>query len=134
VNLGSRLEGITKEYGVRIICSGSTKDSLKNPERFVLRELDWIKVKGKNEPVTIYEVMRFPAAEREKFLRVREFFESGLGKYRQRKFAEAQSDFMLALQLVPQDGPSSTFLERCEYFKENPVHEDWEGIWIMKSK
>ncbi|MEY3901887.1 MAG: hypothetical protein RL189_1193 [Pseudomonadota bacterium] len=134
VNLGSRLEGITKEYGVRIICSGSTKDSLKNPERFVLRELDWIKVKGKNEPVTIYEVMRFPTAEREKIMKVREFFESGLGKYRQRKFSEAQSDFMQALQLVPQDGPSSTFLERCEYFIENPVHEGWEGIWIMKSK
>jgi adenylate cyclase len=134
VNLGSRLEGITKEYGVRIVCSGQTKKSLKNPEKFILRELDWIKVKGKNEPVTIYEVMRFPPEKRTDAEKVRTLFEEGLAKYRSRDFRAAQSVFMQALQVTHQDGPASIFLERCEYFLEHPVDDSWDGIWVMKSK
>ncbi|NBW81405.1 adenylate/guanylate cyclase domain-containing protein [bacterium] len=134
VNLGSRLEGITKEYGVRIVCSGQTKKSLKNPEKFVLRELDWIKVKGKNEPVTIFEVMRFAPEKRNDAEKVRRFFEEGLTKYRSRDFRAAQVHFMDALKVTLQDGPSSIFLERCEYFLEHPVDEGWDGIWVMKSK
>ncbi len=134
VNLGSRLEGITKEYGVRIVCSDNTKKQLQKPERFILRELDWIKVKGKNEPVTIFEVMRFKAEVKDKTLMIRDLFETGLAKYRKHEFSEAQSDFLKVLQISPQDGPASVFLERCEYFLENPVSTDWDGIWIMKSK
>lgn len=134
VNLGSRLEGITKEYGVNIICSENTKRSLKNPEKFILRELDWIKVKGKNEPVTIYEVMRFKENEKDITLKVREYFESGLAKYRKLQFAAAQSDFLNALKANSADGPSSVFLERCEYFIQNQAQSDWDGVWVMKSK
>lgn len=134
VNLGSRLEGITKEYGVRIICSETTKSALKYPEKFILRELDWIKVKGKNEPVTIYEVMRASQDSRSQAENIRTLFESGLRHYRQRLFQEAQAEFIKILQLAPQDGPSAVFLERCEYFIEHPVNENWDGIWVMKSK
>jgi adenylate cyclase len=134
VNLGARLEGITKEYGVKIICSESTRKRLKNPQKFILRQLDWIKVKGKNEPVTIYEVVRFAEAERELIMKLCELFETGLDKYRRRKFAEAQLDFLGVLQRFPNDGPASVFLERCEYFLENTVGDDWDGIWVMKSK
>ncbi|MFZ9519582.1 MAG: CHASE2 domain-containing protein [Silvanigrellaceae bacterium] len=134
VNLGSRLEGITKEYGVRIVCSGQTKKSLKNPEKFILRELDWIKVKGKNEPVTIHEVMRFAPEKKAETEKVRVLFQDGLEKYRNRDFRSAQTLFMQVLQMSPQDGPSSIFLERCEYFLEHPVDAGWDGIWVMKSK
>lgn len=134
VNLGSRLEGITKEYGVQIVCSAATKNRLRNPGQFLLRELDWIKVKGKNEPVTIYEVMRIPKEKHAETIKTRDLFESGLKKYRERSFKEAQNDFVQALQISPLDGPSSLFLERCQHFIENPVAEDWNGIWVMKSK
>lgn len=134
VNLGSRLEGITKEYGVRIICSDTTRKDLKNPDRFVLRELDWIKVKGKNEPVTIFEVMRFNPEEIEKTKKIKDLFESGLGKYRTREFEAAQASFIQILQIAPNDGPASIFLERCEHYINDPVHPEWDGIWVMKSK
>jgi len=96
--------------------------------------LDWIKVKGKNEPVTIFEVMRFPPEKRTDAEKVRTLFEEGLAKYRSRDFRAAQSVFMQALQVTHQDGPASIFLERCEYFLEHPVDDSWDGIWVMKSK
>ena len=134
VNLGSRLEGITKEYGVRIICSDATRLMLQRPDDFVLRELDWIKVKGKNEPVTIYEVMRFTSEKKDTALGTKELFESGLRSYRQRDFDTAQRYILNILKIAPQDGPAGVFMERCEYFKENPPQEDWDGVWVMKSK
>ena len=134
VNLGSRLEGITKEYGVRIICSDATRLMLQRPDDFVLRELDWIKVKGKNEPVTIYEVMRFTSEKKDTALGTKELFESGLRSYRQRDFDTAQRYMLNILKIAPQDGPAGVFMERCEYFKENPPQEDWDGVWVMKSK
>lgn len=134
VNLGSRLEGITKEYGVRVICSDSTRKALKKPDDFVLRELDWIKVKGKNEPVTIFEVMRVIAEGKEKAIQIKTLFEAGLQSYRKKNFVEAQTKMVQILQIAPNDGPAVTFMERCEYYSENPPPENWDGIWVMKSK
>jgi adenylate cyclase len=134
VNLGSRLEGITKEYGVRVICSEATRRQLRRPEDFVLRELDSIKVKGKNEPIVIYEVMRFSSDKREFALRIKSLFEEGLNKYRARDFEGAMHMMLQILQFSAQDGPASVFLERCEYYKENPPSEIWDGVWVMKTK
>jgi adenylate cyclase len=134
VNLGSRLEGITKEYGVRVICSNSTRQNLKRPEDFILRELDWIKVKGKNEPITIYEVMRFHPEKKDVALKTKELFEQGLKLYRERDFAGAMQQMLKILQYAAQDGPASVFLERCEYYAENPPTENWDGVWVMKTK
>lgn len=134
VNLGARLEGITKEYGVRVVCSEMTRAALKRPEDFVLRELDWIKVKGKNKPVTIFEVMRFTQGNREIAEKTAELFSTGLNQYRQREFAAAQMTMMTILQKTPQDGPAGIFLERCDYFMAHPPSEEWDGVWVMKSK
>jgi adenylate cyclase len=134
VNLGARLEGITKEYGVRVVCSEMTRAALKGPQDFVLRELDWIKVKGKNEPVTIFEVMRFKNEQRDSAETTAELFKQGLSLYRQRDFIAAQHAMMTILQKNPHDGPAGIFLERCEYFIDNPPSENWDGVWVMKSK
>lgn len=134
VNLGSRLEGITKEYGVRIICSDSTRRQLKRPEDFILRELDSIKVKGKNEPIIIYEVMRVLPERKDLVLKTKDLFEQGLSKYRMRDFEGAMQMMLQILQFTAQDGPASVFLERCEYYLEHPPAEDWDGVWVMKTK
>jgi hypothetical protein len=62
------------------------------------------------------------------------FFEEGLSLYRSKKFTEAIAKFNEALQSDPEDGPSKAFIERCNYFLEHPVPEDWDGVYEMKSK
>lgn len=134
VNLGARLEGITKEYGVRIICSQFTKDSLKKPDNFLLRELDQIKVKGKNEPVRIFEVMQLQSHASTKQRSIKELFEAGLAYYRNKDFTRSMEAMLKVLQLSPQDGPAGVFLERCEHFVNNPPAQEWDGVWTMRTK
>lgn len=135
VNLGARLEGINKNYGTRIICSEFTKQSLKQPEKFILRELDNIQVKGKNEPVRIYEVMRFQEHEREKINKLVSLFEEGLNLYRKQKWDQAVQKFKKAIEIKDgDDPPSKEFIERCHYLKEKGLEKTWNGVWVFKTK
>ncbi len=135
VNLGARLEGINKNYGTRIICSEFTKKSLKEPEKFVLRELDNIQVKGKNEPVRIFEVMRFKESEKQNVTNLVKLFEEGLAFYRQQKWDDAIQKFQEAIGMNNgKDPPSEEFIERCNYLKEKGLEKDWNGVWVFKTK
>jgi adenylate cyclase len=132
VNLGSRLEGTTKEYKVSIIISETTYEDVKAD--MLCRELDLIQVKGKTQPIRIYELVdhRLRGAG-EKELRVRTF-EAGLAHYRARRFDEASVEFKNCLQMDPHDGPAGIFLERCQLLKKNPPPADWDGVFVMKTK
>jgi adenylate cyclase len=132
VNLGSRLEGTTKEYHVNIIISESTYGHVKND--MLCRELDLIKVKGKNEPIRIYELVehRLKGAGA-KEMKVKAF-EEGLGLYRNRKWDEAISCFRNCLDLDPKDGPAQIFIERCNHLKTQNVPPDWDGVFVMRTK
>lgn len=120
INLGSRLEGINKQYGTRIIISETTKKKLG--KEFITRKLDAVKVKGKKEPVVIYELI----GERKEGI---EEYEKGLGLYFKQKWDEAVKEFKKC-----GDTASNMFIERCEYFKENPPGKKWDGAWVMKTK
>lgn len=131
VNLGSRLEGINKEYGTRIIISEFTYDEIKS--KFVCREVDWVRVKGKLQPVKIFELMSEgpPSDDQARFLNA---FEQGYQSYHERKFAEGLESFQRALDLRPDDECSKLYVERCQdYMKENPP-PDWDGVYTMKTK
>jgi adenylate cyclase len=132
VNLASRLEGLNKEYGTRIIISESTYIALQN-EGILTRELDLIRVKGKAVPVTIYEVLSEEAvANGGKHLT--QLFSHGREAYKQRDWRAAKTAFEEVLHRWPQDGPARIFLFRCvEYLREAP-EEDWDGVYIMKHK
>ncbi|APJ04547.1 CHASE2 domain-containing protein [Silvanigrella aquatica] len=135
VNLGARLEGINKNYGTRIICSEFTKQSLKEPNKFLLRELDNIQVKGKNEPVRIFEVMRFQDTDRQKAINLAQTFEEGLSLYRQQKWDDAIQKFKKAIEVNEgNDPPSQEFIERCKYLKNKGLEKDWNGVWVFKTK
>lgn len=135
VNLGARLEGINKNYGTRIICSEFTKNALKSPQKFLLRELDNIQVKGKNEPVRIYEVMRYKEYDKQKTLDLIQLFEEGLSLYREQKWDAAIQKFKSAIELnINGDPPSKEFIERCEYLKQKGLEKDWNGVWVFKTK
>ena len=131
VNLGSRLEGINKQYGTRIIISEFTYKEVK--DTFVCREVDWVKVKGKELPVRIYELVaegQTPPALAETL----RLFNSGFTLYHEQKFNEAIEAFSQALASDPNDAPSQLYLERCQDYLTTPPPDDWDGVFTMTSK
>jgi adenylate cyclase len=132
VNLGSRLEGTTKEYRVEIIISEATYEMVKMD--MLCRELDHIRVKGKTKPIRIYELVdrRFKAKPhiQEKVT----VFAEGLALYRTQKWDAAASCFKKCLELDPQDGPGAIFADRCQQLKQHPPAADWDGVFVMKTK
>jgi len=132
VNLASRLEGLTKHYAVQVIVSGETAAHLDH--RFGTRELDRVRVKGKDRPVTIYELMGFREDLDSTRLGLQKAFSRGLEHYRARAWEEAEAYFQEALDLVPGDGPSRLYLDRCRACCEDPPPEDWEGVTVFETK
>ncbi|HSE48777.1 MAG TPA: adenylate/guanylate cyclase domain-containing protein [Terriglobales bacterium] len=131
VNLASRLEGMTKEYGVRTLISEFTYEQVK--EVFVLRELDRIKVKGKTQPVSIYELMDF-FENQDRHIERLHLFASALDAYRRMDWPEATEKFEEILNLYPDDGPSKKLLHRCHEFMVHAPEAGWDGVYEMKTK
>jgi adenylate cyclase len=138
VNLSSRLEGLNKEYGTHIIANESTYETAKDAG-FLFRELDLIRVKGKSQPVKIYELLArvsdFAEESALANLRTRsQEFSEARELYRERKWSDAQRGFQRILERWPEDGPSLVYLKRCEeYSSEEPV-ADWDGVFVMTHK
>ena len=131
VNLAARLEGANKAYGSKAIITEAVFDKLK--DTFVCRELDFIKVKGKNEPVRIYEILQTKAAAVDKLFDIKDLFEKGLAAYRKQSWDKAEEMFQLCNEKY-QDMPSVIFLDRIAHFKTNPPPKKWDGVFEMKVK
>jgi len=132
VNLGSRLEGLTKEYGVDIIVAESTAKDIA--ATVLCRKLDKVAVKGKKEPVMIFEAMELVEnASVEQHERAKAF-ETALDAYFARDFvgAVAKCDAILAAR--PTDGPAKVLRERAIHFQENTPPADWVGTWVFTKK
>jgi adenylate cyclase len=131
VNLGSRLEGINKEYGTNIIISEFTYEKVR--DAMCCRELDGVRVKGKMKPVIIYELLGEKKHEAV-FKDLLEGFSGGLALYREAKWDEAIAAFQSVLASRPNDYASKMYVERCENLKENPPPEPWDGVFVMTKK
>lgn len=131
VNLASRLEGITKEYGVRTVISETTYDAVK--DKFICRLLDQVRVKGKLQPVKIYELLGEGKISPE-FEEMRRRFEDGIHLYQARRFQDAIAAFEKALAANPNDRTSSIYIDRCREYVENPPPEGWDGVYVMTKK
>lgn len=133
VNLSSRLEGVNKEYGTFILISDSTYEHVKND--FITREIDSIIVKGKTKPVNIYELIGFAGeelpSEKTNSLKI---YSEALQLYREKQFSGAADKFTKVLELVPTDRASAVFVNRCKLLNENPPPEEWDGVFVMKTK
>ncbi len=131
VNLAARLEGANKAYGSKAIITEAVFEKLK--DSFVCRELDFIKVKGKNEPVRIFEILQTKAAATDKLFEIKDLFEKGLTAYRRQSWDKAEEMFRLCNEKY-QDMPSVVFMDRIRHFKINPPPKKWDGVFEMKVK
>lgn len=132
VNLASRLEGANKEYGTHIIISESTYQQAK--DLIEVRELDYLRVKGKAIPIRIYELLSekggLAPKEREKV----ECFAEALQLYRKQEWANAIRRFEEVLRIAPDDGPAKTYIRRCQMLAQEVLPENWDGVYVMKTK
>jgi len=132
VNLASRLEGAGKEYGTSIIISEDTYRQAA--DRVEVRELDLLRVKGKEVPVRIYELLAKKGGLDEKGQKVRDLFGDGLGHYRQQHWPEAISCLQRILTSAPEDGPAKVFITRCQQFMQTPPTDPWDGVYRLMTK
>lgn len=132
VNLASRLEGANKEYCTYIMISESTYEMVKDDVE--VRELDLLRVKGKNEPIKVFELLGRKNDLPEKMQKTREIYNQGLSLYRAMDFTAAEERFKNVLDINPEDGPSLTYIDRCRAYSEDPPPDDWDRVFTMTSK
>jgi adenylate cyclase len=133
VNLSSRLEGLNKDYGTHILVNETTYLAAKN-SGFVFRELDLIRVKGKLQPVTIYELLG-PAKSISAELQSRlDLFLAARSLYQQRRWLDAQNAFQSILNQYPEDGPARAYWKRCQEYLFDEPPANWDGVFTMTHK
>lgn len=133
VNLASRLEGANKNYGTLNMVAESVKQRL-DPKVFSTRFLDYLAVKGKDQPIKVYELRGLQKNETKNWQEASPLYHSGVELYLQRNFNAAIQEFAKVLQLVPADEPTTIFIERCQHFLIEPPPENWDGRFILKTK
>ncbi|WP_445634988.1 Adenylate cyclase [Nostoc sp. DSM 114161] len=133
VNLSSRLEGVTKEYGCDILLSEFTYQLCS--DRIWVRQLDRIRVKGKHQAVDIYELIGDRTtpldANTQEFLF---HYHTGRSAYLSRNFSQAIACFEAAKRIKPKDQPVNIHLERACNYQQTPPPESWDGVWTMIAK
>ena len=132
VNLAARLESACKQYSARILISEFTKAKLKGTYR--MRDIDLVVVKGKTEPVGVYEVLDYHTEETYPNLMDNvNYFNEGVKEYRAGEWDKGIGRFKEAIKANESDKLAQTYIERCEHLKSEPP-EDWNGVWVMTSK
>lgn len=128
VNLASRLEGLTKLYGAEILISGETFFKITS-SKYSYRCLGLVRVKGRDESVSVVEVYNAEPPEIVQLKnQTKAGFESASLLYNQRDFTQANRIFQEILQINPQDRAAKMYGDRCDYYQEHGVPEDWQGI------
>jgi adenylate cyclase len=133
VNLASRLEGITKEYGAAIIIGDETRKQLPD---LIAREVDKVRVKGKDVAVTIYEPLGFEGQVSERNLTALPLFEEALQSYREQRWDDAESQFSDLLNNHKDTGEVlyTLYLERISHLRQDPPGANWDGAFTFTKK
>ncbi|MBU2511185.1 bacteriohemerythrin [bacterium] len=132
VNIASRLEGLTKTYGVKIIISGVTMELLGDSAGFKFRQLDTVKVKGRTEPTRIYEVFDCDPPDIQKLkMETAPFIVEGLYQRSLQDWQKARYAFHDALKIFPGDRVVQHHLDFLFFLQENPPAFDWDGVVDM---
>lgn len=125
VNLAQRLESLTKSYQAKILISENTY--LRVKDEFITREVDNVRVKGKNRAVKIYELVAQGSTHEDMLFF--DLYHQSLNLFYSKKFNEAEIAFAELLQRKPEDFLCQMYLERSQYCKENPVSDSWDGVF-----
>ena len=132
VNTAARLEGVNKRYGTYTMIGEPTRRAAG--DSVAVRELDAVKVVGKDEPVLIYELLGRAGQVTAEKQRAAAAYARGLAAYRRREWTAATAFFEEALAIVPEDGPSQAMIRRCRAYLEEPPAEGWDGSFTLGTK
>ena len=132
VNLAARLEGANKFYKNFSMISGSTYEQAK--DHIDVREMDVIRVVGKNEPVPVFDLLDKKNQVSGKLADMVEVYNKGLALYKDLNFKEAIPVFESALKIIPTDGLCLTYVDRCKNFLVNPPASDWDRVFTLTEK
>jgi adenylate cyclase len=131
VNLASRLEGITKQYGVGIIVGENTQNLVTD---FLYRELDHVRVKGKDRPVAIYEPIALVSEASKALQDEVKLFHEVRRLYRKQDWDQAELQLMNLQRMSPGTALYGKYAERVAFFRKNPPNADWDGVFDFQTK
>lgn len=131
VNLSSRLEGITKVYGVGVVVGEATRTAAAE---FAYRELDRVRVKGKTQPISIFEPIAIAASIDDAQSALLELWHQALDDFRAQQWDVAEKSFLSYLEVRAEDLAAQVFLERIAHYRQNPLPADWDGVATFVSK
>ncbi|MBU3915977.1 adenylate/guanylate cyclase domain-containing protein, partial [bacterium] len=135
VNLASRIEGLTKTYGCSIIISESTNKMLDND--FICRIVDQVRVKGKSEPIVLYQPLTGPghdAKTKEKAKETVAIAAKAFAAYQNKDWDTAENSYKQLLVLDPDDLVSKNFIAKCRDYRTNPPSAEWDGAYSYTTK
>jgi len=131
VNLGSRLEGLTKQYGVDLIVGENVVKALPD---YVFRELDLVQVKGKHKPIAIFEPLAETQGVSNEEHEELEMHGAALREYRAQHWDQAEAMFRQMQQQYGERDLYKIYLDRLTYFRKNPPGADWDGVFVFTVK
>ena len=131
VNLGSRLEGLTKEYGVHIIVGENTREKVPD---YLFRELDLVRVKGKDKPVAIYEPICLMGQEDKAIRDELKLYREACRLYRTQNWDLAELQFINLQKLSPQRKLYALYIERIRHYRAESPGDGWDGAFTFKTK
>ena len=131
VNLASRLESITKQYGVGILVGENTRNAVTD---LLYREIDCVRVKGKDKPVSIYEPLCLNNEASKELLDEVRLFHEVRDSYRKQHWDQAELQLMNLQRRSPDNALYRYYAERVNYFRKHPPAQDWDGVFVFQAK
>ena len=137
VNTAARLESSAKQYGIYIQIADSTYQPIK--DKLVVRDLDNVRVLGKEEPVKVWELISEVGKEPEQYKKILPAYNEALKLYQNQEWSKAIEAFKASDALEDmfpgrKTNPSRIYIPRCEHFQSSPPGDDWDGVWTLTSK
>lgn len=132
VNMASRLEGLTKEYGAPVLVTEPTFDAIK--DSIPCRTVDIVRVKGKLQGIKIFEPFNMNEGDKAKLEKILELSEKGFNHYLKKEWKEGIGAYKQVLELKPGDKLSDMMIKRCEAYMEEPPSADWDGVFTYTKK
>jgi adenylate cyclase len=132
VNVAARLEGLSKQYGTRIVIGEATRRAAG--DAMVYRPLDLVAVKGRDEPLAVYEVVGHAGRVAPEVVRRVARYQEAVLWYRERRWDEAAALLDALAAEAPEDRPIALYRRRCAALLADPPPADWNGVYVARTK